>query len=558
MMKVKSLFDIYRGKDERATGGATYVATGGATADVVAEAVQILGQIVVDRATQAAYQEISTKIQEGLGCEEATRKKAEQTMAATWKLPATCQVLKTLRIQEIAMARQALLQALISDVTDEVFKTDVIATTDKKFVNLCAGAMVRAIIAAMVDPRHTHHVQIANALVDEFVSIANTYMLEKKDVYQDIDTGSKAAVLAAGAIIRCRVKKETDPALATCPISQYVDQLAQELDATPGEAETSDEANVRTSSRIIARGMLSALTAAAPGQSFGDNPAARERLHGATTALFESACFSLEKKPDACVAKLDYALMPLKAELAALATVRGMLDAGIDEDTNRMLSHLRIGVLGAAKTMPDSATATELSRPQQRALRLIGGVVQYAETYAVKSDASDKDLHTQRTKILESVTAEITDRTGREGDVIFSFGGSLGAVGGARLPLGPGKPVLATPLSLSLGFGMQKVATGGTPGLHLELGLVDLAQYVSFQQDPAAGGAVVVAKPDPLAMIAPSFKIGAQWKTQVPLFVAAGLSYAPLFKTGDENAPQKGALTLGLNIGAYVPLWDIN
>jgi hypothetical protein len=191
--------------------------------------------------------------------------------------------------------------------------------------------------------------------------------------------------------------------------------------------------------------------------------------------------------------------------------------------------------------------------------------VQYAETYSTKSGETDKEVHERRTKILESVTADITDRTGREGDVVFSLGGSLGVVGGGRIPLGPGTPVAATPFSLSLGMALQTVASGHTPGLHLEFGIVDLAQYVSFQYDPKGGedqqsSAVVVAKPDPLAMISPSLKLGVQWGNQIPIFVAAGVGYSPLyqFKTTDANAPQRGALTVGLNVGAYVPLYDAN
>jgi len=43
-------------------------AVGTGLPDVAAEAVQILGQIVVDRASQAAYRMLADKIEEGLRC----------------------------------------------------------------------------------------------------------------------------------------------------------------------------------------------------------------------------------------------------------------------------------------------------------------------------------------------------------------------------------------------------------------------------------------------------------------------------------------------------------
>jgi hypothetical protein len=171
---LKELFQHYRATSEP-RGGAAYLATGAATADVVAEAAQILGQIVVNRATQAAYQQISVKVQQGLGCDPDELEDADKDkkLAATVKFPATCNVLKTLRIQEIAMARQALLRALISDVTAELNTKAKLAAATQVFVTLLVDSAVRAIIATVTDSRHTRHIEIANAIVDELISLAN-------------------------------------------------------------------------------------------------------------------------------------------------------------------------------------------------------------------------------------------------------------------------------------------------------------------------------------------------------------------------------------------------
>jgi hypothetical protein len=93
-----------------------------------------------------------------------------------------------------------------------------------------------------------------------------------------------------------------------------------------------------------------------------------------------------------------------------------------------------------AAKLVDLVWASEEPKRQDKrnALRLMAGLHDYAATYAPATDSTGKaptadELHQQRTKILESLTDDMTNRAGRGGDCIFSLGGALRAAGGVRI-----------------------------------------------------------------------------------------------------------------------------
>lgn len=230
-----------------------------------------------------------------------------------------------------------------------------------------------------------------------------------------------------------------------------------------------------------------------------------------------------------------------------LALTQPMVVSLIQRDTNSLITAIThaLDVIGADKT---------LAKDRKRIFALLGGLLNYAETYlprksadAAASSTTESSLHEQRTKILESLTRTMTDRAGREGDCVWSLGGALQAVVAARIPLEKHESIaLHGSISLPLGFGVQTV--GG--GIHFMVGIVDLGQYVSWDSS------FEVAKPYAEDALSPSLSLGYAWGDSFPLFAAATAGYSPHYRFSSTSS--KGSLNVGATLGFYVPLLDLN
>jgi hypothetical protein len=560
----------------------------GAAADAVGEALQILGQIVVDRATQAAYVRLGKVIRAGLGCEREAESTAEGGRALLrLKFPATCEALATLRVQDLAMARTVLVRAMVSDLVAHALDgaglgglaaiapaligtsaavpgqpatsagsvrfasaampgrglglartqapagpapRDAVVDSMRELVNPLIGA----IISTIADPTRLRHGFTARLVEEEIVSFAFAHKTETNKRLLPL-------VVAGAALFQCTTEFERHR-LAECRISELVDNLDQtkQLDDR-GKAVA----------RSVARGMLAAISAT---EGTAADPAPRARLAAAVAGLFDGLCYAL--KEATCPPILDAGAPRGDAALVWLSAARGVIEAAVDEDTNRLIASVAAGI--QALTDIASSSTEPMTPERRRALRLLAGVVQYASTYGPdKDDATDDQKHQQRTKILESLTADMTQRTDREGEWIFSFGGSFGLFGGRRFR--SGESIWSGPLSLSLGAAYQKVAS---PGLHVEVGLVDLAQYLAFEREPGMSGerAIAVSEPELEDALSLSLKIGAQWGHDIPFFAAVAVGYSPFYEfVGADGATSKmGSLNAGIAIGAYVPLFDAN
>jgi hypothetical protein len=543
-------------------------ATGGAS-DVAGEVLQILGQIVVDRATQAAYARIGNVIRDGLDCDRPDQPDGERR-----PFPATCEALATLRIQDLAMARTVLVRAMAADLVARAFtgaglgtpadekgaadpavsariasaaptiargtgttEDDASAAKDAEDLRGLVTPLTSAIIATLADPTRLRHGFTARLIEEEIVSFAFAHKDETREGFLPI-------VLAGAALLKCTTEFDGDK-LAACPVSQLVDHLARD------EQSKDLDAVGRSVARSVARGMLAAISAT---EGTAAEPAPRARLAAAVAGLFDGVCYALKEK--ACPPILDAGALTGDASIVWLSTARGVIEAAIDEDTNRLIASVAAG----AQALHQSKGSAALTPEQRRGLRLLAGVVQYAGTYGQgQPGATDEQKHEQRTKILESLTADMTQRTDRKGDWILSLGGSLGLVGGGRFRSGESIPT--SPLALSLGVALQKVDDGG---LHLELGIVDLAQYLSFEKETGdtMGGSrsIVVGEPDVEDVLSPSIRIGLQWGRNMPVYVAAMGGYSPFyeFTSADGATAKRGSLNFGITVGAYVPLFDAN
>jgi hypothetical protein len=189
-----------------------------------------------------------------------------------------------------------------------------------------------------------------------------------------------------------------------------------------------------------------------------------------------------------------------------------------------------------------------------------------AATYT-GGDTSSTDAHQRRTALLESLTRDMTNRTDRAGDTIASFGGSLrlvlgGRISRARTEAGNTQKrdyAVWGPLSLPLGFGLDVL--GGKPGatgsdargFHLELGILDLGQYLSFD------GAATLETPDVTSAFAPSVTLGYAFGRELPFIVGVTGGFTPAYDFDPKrDDDRRGAWMVGVTAGVYVPLFDFN
>ena len=171
------------------------------------------------------------------------------------------------------------------------------------------------------------------------------------------------------------------------------------------------------------------------------------------------------------------------------------------------------------------------------------------------SGASPEDAHKQRTALLESLTRDMTVRTDRGGDSIFSLGGSLRVVGGGRIGRsvdGKHPAALASPLSLTLGFGLDYLFADSRNGIHLEAGVLDLGQYLAWDEG------LKLSTPDLGAALSPSFTIAYFWHRELPVFLGATVGYTPSYDFTADGSKPHGAFNAGVTLGVYVPLFDVN
>jgi hypothetical protein len=530
-------------------GGVAGVVPGnaqGAFDSALNETLQILGQIVVDRASSQAYALIKDKLETLLGCDD--------NGASARGFSATCQVIVPLRIEDIAMSRDALVAGLAQDALAAIHSK---LGKGKKLVVPSAAlnsALALALLPRVTRPRGFSDDILAKQILDAILTYART---EIEEGTLDARPAQKVNVVATLAYLQCATPTQSEAGsdiskrLAACDIGANVDALI------------GDDTKILAASHALANELIAVAT---PTPKGGD---IRVRLIHAVDALFANSCMLLREQT-----ALDTDATPppypeftcmdpetIKHPENVLALMQPIVVDVIQRDTNNLIASilhaLKVGVATgsstAATAKEQAKTAKEVS-DRKRLFVLLGGLLNYAETYvpqkasaATASSDEEGGLHEQRTKILESLTRTMTDRTGRTGDCVWSLGGALQAVAAARIPLEKHENLAPQgPISLPLGLGLQTV--GG--GIHFMVGIVDLGQYVSWDSK------LEVAMPSAVDALSPSVSLGYAWGESFPGFVAATAGYSPHYRFSSKTS--KGSLNAGLTLGMYVPLLDIN
>jgi hypothetical protein len=549
---------------------------------IAAEAVQILGQIVVDRASQQAYTLITNRAKIWLDCADKKNRKL--------KFKATCRLLDDLRLQDLAMAPDRLRAALIEDAMSfiDIAKEQalgVIASIDP----ISSGGAMRVVLASYSDgeaktpaPKASSTGDCANATaggIDDVLCTIKRAVIRRitpllsrlpssvggydsEVLVRDLlDKG--IGYLGAGAKQWCTITEKPNRILATaasafalcklqktdCAIMDVVNELDSKC--TGNQLDDYELSHARS----IAGHFWDAVTLKKDFQA-GDP---EKRLIAALEGTFEVGCMyatttanSTDKDPYVCelVGKPGDPL----AKSESLAIMRDIVLAGAHRDGTGVAAAFIRALTRGLKPAED--------KDQTKALRLLSTITAYAATYTT-TDGNSKDAHARRTALLESLTKDMTDRTDRDGDKIASIGGSLRIVGGWRIGRKRRESgdanntfhddALAAPLSLPLGFAVDRVETSKRRGWHLEVGVLDLGQYLSLDKNTE------LAEPDLITAFSPSLTLAASWGKELPMFFGATAGYTPGFDFDPDNdKDKKGAWHIGLTAGIYVPLFDFN
>jgi hypothetical protein len=434
-------------------------------------------------------------------------------------------------MEDIATSRDALLGAIAQDGLAYLQNVQSSLTDDqKKAEGIGAGAVIAAVVVPLIiRPKLLADSTQAQAIVGALESYVDKHA-------GDINLANKAQrAIAAGvlAYTRCVYEAAAAPGttVASCDFSAYSDSYA------------GDDPETQIAARALAAQLIAIATLSTPqGQ-----PDPLQRVIHAVDTIFASSCMllqaseqpppPLEFKCPAPPTTVDLKHIP---PTAWLSFAQPIVDAALERDSNALVASI-------AQPL-EVFSAAEYAADHRRAFLLIGSLVQYAATYAGQTSTNGQQLQDQRTQILESLTEAMTDRTARDGDNIWSFGGSLRVVGGIRV--GGTSPAVLSPLSLPLGIGFDHVS-GDAAGIHLEFSPIDLGQYVSYDNKTK------VQTPKVADAVAPSFTIATGWGRSMPLVLGATFGYSPSFRL-DPNKDTRGTFNVGATLGIYVPLIDMN
>jgi hypothetical protein len=546
----KTALDAFKKSPGSYTALPSQGAAHGAFDDAAAETLQILGQIVVDRASAKGYALLQARLEDAFACSSAKT-----------HFPATCAVLRTLRLQDIAMAPQVLASALGTDLLKLLEKhgldvskvapastpiaasklTPADSTAAVSVAKTSAEEKLFRALYALSLSLFTKPSQPTDLLVRRALSALTDYVAEQKTV-DGLSPGRQAAIYGVLAFARC--EGGDSATLAGCNVSEQLEALGAPDAVRPGAGELAQ--------RLVA-------IVSAPGNT-------GQRVQLSLDTVADATCMVLTQgDPEPTLACPPIESLATLDPVAKVAFAQGFVDATFDKDAMRFtVVAARLVDLVWADTPEDKSKGTaEVDRSDVRyekrsALRLLAGLLDYAATYAKtpgtgEDDPTADDLHAQRTKILESLTEDMTDRTGREGDTIVSLAGSLRVVAGFRIPTKADGVQYWGPLSLPLGIALTHVPKRDNGwGFHMQFNAVDLGNYLALEDGAQ------VKKPEAADAFSIGGSIGLAYGPSLPFVLTLDGGYTPEFKIDPQEPDKRGAFHVGVALGIHVPLIDLN
>lgn len=464
-------------------------------ADIGQEILRSVAQVVLNRAQRAAWVLLQEKLLDAAGCADPPK---------VARFPATCKILESISIADLASSPAALMQALVADVLAMSGPPG-----DKPWLKV-------PILEEVLRESATRWGQAGAPGIQGGLAQILRRRIKEQVTKPDCDQATTALEKSLWVSGMCLIEMQAPASFKECDVDGWASQCTDPI----------------TEARILQLWTIAGMLFAAQGK-----PQLSDYINFFATAadieIEETKNLTDEQRREAH----DY-----------VAAVRSILSGISDKDwigtTSGAVRALRLVSKGAgACASAPSGAECEESKRAERLFFLLAAVGNYAGTFSNGS----KEAGETREKILENLANRLVDRTHRDGGWVVSAGGNLGLFGGARTDFVTAAAV-AFPAQLGVGVGAQSYSTGNH-GFHAMATIFDLGQYVTF-----SGAPLKVDPPDLKSAVTVGLTAGA-WLglRETPYYLGLYGGVSPFV-----TANGKPTYQVGLSTGLYVPLLDFN
>lgn len=558
---------------------------------------RIFAQIAYERASSKAMEVLSNTVVKFVCDLKLPKERATELGLAEADvpvLPATCQVVKSLRIQELGSSAHALLQALLTDVA-ELSTSVVLAQLDaivqpklsspwcKSHEQMCLLVQGTAqavqpvfhktlpILIEAATERRQLTTRDANLILVQLSQIDWTQLPNNAgaDAKEGSEAVSCAFRLGFAILGDCQQKGGCDAREVAERVTKPGQFYTVESDCKTPFSKLSDyfpdlEQFVSRGLEIVfpAKGVDARTTIRSSVDLIFD---VTERLQCAIPVSTKA------RSRNSCESAGSFGLM--------IKDLRRIAIGLIDRDAVPVM----LGVTAILqRTLPVPGNDKKWTQADKdlnvalvKAGQLLTALSSYAATYATAGDAKSVEAQqAARKKAVESLIDAATKRSGRDGAWVVSLGANVGFSGGlqwidarsdcreATHPCGS-VPQLTLPMGLAIQYlpdlrrGLETKDAAHrrsvSGGFHLQLSPIDLAQFIAL--DGSAKTTDNVRWSD---FVMVGLQAGAiVGKPDANFLILADVRWIPTVFSSADNT-KAGALRVGLTLSYYIPFFDFN
>jgi hypothetical protein len=504
--------------------------------DVINELFLSLSEVVIEKAEERGMKVLEQRL-------------LSQVCSPTLGFTRTCEVLRKVRLQDLAQSGRMLELALVQDVVALATKALPGSIPMRKQLETALLAAID-LVAGRAERARGAGVALVLDLLAAMESQLNLSL-------NPSETDELTTVLSI--VVECQKS-------GACTISEIRKRLEKPQAYYAAGAAT---ARAAVKWEQAERFILTALRVLKPSQDTTEAEQLQSAL-GLALDLVDWACKSSQGAA-VCTGALD------------MKNVRELVDGILERDLGRT------AVAGFALISTTSVNQDEELRRVSRLASTLGAFLTSSTTAREPTEDERQARRDARKKALSSLIDEYGSRKNRRGDWVFSVGSDVMTNPGfALLVKQPETPTTFhwTPISLNLGLAADYHSASGW-GFHADVSPIDLGGYLAIRPNnhscPSgaqtdeetggcarettgnttdtnnSGGAVAVAPAD---IVRPTTTIGLTYLfPSVDLVVLLGgtLGYSPKLGASDEDeAARQQSFNGGVALGMYIPIFDFN